>query len=637
MPPPRRRGMSQTVPGAVDVELEDGTVVAMTPDVADVMLPPEPLGGLGASAPLAWGGGQGVPMGQGPVDVGRMNELLNAPRVMTDAAPVDPLAQFRPAGFSEAHRTQAPAMQRAPAGEAGKTPPPAGTQAGTNGTQPTSQSQGAPVFATGGATAPGGAGGGVEDRFALLDQLTGGRISGQGGGGGPGGPRVTTTQTSSREILNPTEQQAAALGNVQQELGTIDRMQRDQLVDASEREALRLEQAAAVGKQANADLNALDAERAERRRALEGARDQYVQRVDGLTRDVAAGRIDRNRIWNDDGAAGQVAAALSIAVGGIVQGLTDAPNTALEIINAAIDRDIEEQRTNLDAQRAALGDAHSLADLASQGIDDFDAQTAAMREAKLADVRRTLEQMDAEGQPSEVRAAIQAMLTDLDKEAAQAREAGVLAQVERIQINRESVQRAGGGGGRRRGLSVSDAIRAAEFAGVPGAGGEGGEVDRQGVRALSVREQELNRVDEAIGRMENLFGESGPGVGLVGGRVPDLSLRISSFFGGPGAEGLELRRALRDTRGAFTRARTGAGMSLTEAEREADQLGLREDATVEEVRNGMRDARALVDRDRATARASVDDRSLAEYDRRLAAQGGLSRSSLRTSRRPGEE
>jgi hypothetical protein len=622
----RRRGMSQTVPGAVDVETDDGLVIPVTPEMAD-MLAPAPLGGPGASAPLAWGGGEGLPMGDFmPPDAGAVNAILNAPRTMSDAAPADPLASFRPAGFSDAHPPQAPALR--PVQQPAQAPAP---------TQPSPQMPaGGGVFATRNAPQqPAGPSSGA--RMALLDQLTNGAISGQPAGGGSGGPRVTTTTTGTQESLVGTPEQQAALADLtDQQYGLRDAAIADTRA-AGERNAAVAQQQAEARARGDEQVRAIEAQRMVERRPFEEAQRAYLQRANQLTRDVAAGRIDRSRIWNDENEAGRVSAAISLAVGAFANGLTGAPNLALDTINEAIDRDIQEQLSNLDAQRGAAADARAEVQMGRELLGDFDEQTSLLREAKIASVLRSLEEMDLRNQPAEIRAAAEQIARGLEEQRVAAQQAGVQSAMQRVVREQQTVQRRGGGGGGRRGLSIGDAIRVAEFAGQGPQ--EAPEIDNTGIRAASVRLQDLNRADEAIGRLEGFISDGDiPGVGLVGGRIPDASLRLGSFFGGDSAGGraLEARRALRDATGAFTRIRTGAGMPLEEAEKEAAQLGLREDATVEEVINGIRDARALIQRDNATIRASVDPTSLSEFDRRVATEGGLSRSSLRTARRPGE-
>jgi len=93
--------------------------------------------------------------------------------------------------------------------------------------------------------------------------------------------------------------------------------------------------------------------------ALETAlreRDQYAAQTQELIRGVASRRVDPTQFFSSRGAAGGFAAALNVAAGSLASSLTGNPNTALEILNAAIERDIQAQEfdTNNAARAANL-------------------------------------------------------------------------------------------------------------------------------------------------------------------------------------------------------------------------------------------------------------------------------------------
>lgn len=66
---------------------------------------------------------------------------------------------------------------------------------------------------------------------------------------------------------------------------------------------------------------------------------------------VMAGKIDPNRVWNNTSTAGQVGSLVGVLLSGIGSGLTGQSNMAMDVINKAIDRDIEAQKQDLGKQK----------------------------------------------------------------------------------------------------------------------------------------------------------------------------------------------------------------------------------------------------------------------------------------------
>lgn len=78
------------------------------------------------------------------------------------------------------------------------------------------------------------------------------------------------------------------------------------------------------------------------------------QKKEAIVKDIQNGKIDPSRIYNSMGTGNRVMAGISLLLGGISQGLTGAKsNPAMDVINNAVDRDI-------DAQKAELGKKQNL-------------------------------------------------------------------------------------------------------------------------------------------------------------------------------------------------------------------------------------------------------------------------------------
>lgn len=86
-----------------------------------------------------------------------------------------------------------------------------------------------------------------------------------------------------------------------------------------------------------------------------------------------SGKIDPNRVWNSMSTGNKVLAGISVLLGGLSQGLTGGKsNPAMDVIDAAIDRDI-------DAQKANLGKYGSLLSFNMQKYNRLDTAMAATR------------------------------------------------------------------------------------------------------------------------------------------------------------------------------------------------------------------------------------------------------------------
>lgn len=118
-------------------------------------------------------------------------------------------------------------------------------------------------------------------------------------------------------------------------------------------QALRAQQVASDGaaaiekaRLANAAQQELDNAKAleDRRADYERQRDEIQGRAENLANDVASGRLDPNRLWSKLDTGQRLGNAISLILGGIGSALAGGPNQALQVIEGAIDRDIESQK-----------------------------------------------------------------------------------------------------------------------------------------------------------------------------------------------------------------------------------------------------------------------------------------------------
>lgn len=102
---------------------------------------------------------------------------------------------------------------------------------------------------------------------------------------------------------------------------------------------------------------------------IQAERDRQAQRalqqeksLDDIRKDVEElgnAKVDPDRLWNSRSTAQKVIGAISVFIGGGL-GVRTGRNIPLEIINRAIDQDIDAQKANITAKRGALAEKRSL-------------------------------------------------------------------------------------------------------------------------------------------------------------------------------------------------------------------------------------------------------------------------------------
>lgn len=110
-----------------------------------------------------------------------------------------------------------------------------------------------------------------------------------------------------------------------------------------------------------AQANAKNAQAANEAKAIQGSNDlqqkvfddsqarakDWNAKLDDLSNQVAAGKVDPNQYVNNMSTGNKIAAAIAIGLGGIGAGLAGQPNQAAEVLNKAIAKDVEAQKENI--------------------------------------------------------------------------------------------------------------------------------------------------------------------------------------------------------------------------------------------------------------------------------------------------
>lgn len=127
-----------------------------------------------------------------------------------------------------------------------------------------------------------------------------------------------------------------------------------------------------------------------------------------LQKDIATQKIDPSRIWTNASTGNRVTAGISLLLGGLSQGLTGAKsNPAMDVINNAIDRDI-------DAQKAELGKKQNLLSLNLQKYGRLDQAFQATKMQIMAVTQAQINQQAAKMGSKQALAAAQVATGQMD-------------------------------------------------------------------------------------------------------------------------------------------------------------------------------------------------------------------------------
>jgi hypothetical protein len=142
---------------------------------------------------------------------------------------------------------------------------------------------------------------------------------------------------------------------------------------------------------------------------------KYQKQSEALQNAVASAKVDPNRIYKEGGAlastGSKITAALSVLLGGIGAGLTHQSNGALDLLNAAINRDIDAQKN--DQQKAT-----TLWKMNRENTTSEQAANLATRDQYLSLAKAQLQQGAATAQGPIAQARYAAAILPLDKELA---------------------------------------------------------------------------------------------------------------------------------------------------------------------------------------------------------------------------
>lgn len=359
-------------------------------------------------------------------------------------------------------------------------------------------------------------------------------------------------------------------------------------------------QAAAIDRErlaaeADAQQQELAARRAE---AMNTATQAYAAAV----QEARSSQVNPSRLFQNGGG---ISVAIATVLGSLGSALTGGPNTALDMINRAIDRDIQAQTTNqANAQRAAQN-ARGLIDITRERFSDEAAQIASARSLAMDQVAQRIERQAASLQSAAAQDHAAALAEQLRQQALQSARDAAIAEQTRLLEQRQAIadirvreaeatqaeRRAVGGGGSPSGRLSRQArlARQLEQAGVSRAAA----LQVAGLGGLPIDEdselsgQERGNVaaaEEALARVEALVPAQGdiPGFGQIESAVPDAIA---------GEDARRLRQAVRQLVEIYGRLHSGGAISDQEFATFNRVIGSGRFQTETELRDGLRAVR----------------------------------------------
>jgi hypothetical protein len=394
--------------------------------------------------------------------------------------------------------------------------------------------------------------------------------------------------------------------------------------------AIAQREAQAAGDDARRQQQAVAASEDERRRIeteRQGAMSQAMGRYQRAIDRVASARVDPNHWFRDQGAFGTVGATIAVALGALGSAISgSSTNGALEGINQAIERDLDAQRSEIDAGRAAADLEGNMLSVVGREFSDRDAAREAARAAMLSQAELELQAQTADIANDEALVNAEALRAQLAQARATAEQAALDAQSQRdlraAQARRFSAQamrdehRAMGGGAARPQRYTTPMYEAFERAIAGGASRE--EAARQtgfapedAPRHSSMTTEQRAPLDAMSAALDSLEAQLPP---MGEGDIPGVGFYDSLA---PGPQGRLFRQEIENTMDLLARLRSGANAPTAEIDRFMAILGAGTFQTEEEFRNGLR----IVRRDLAARLGRSGEREAAP-DRELASFGG---------------
>ncbi len=300
----------------------------------------------------------------------------------------------------------------------------------------------AQAMAAAGAISPGTA-----DQFASPGQRGGGAAPGLPAGfsaATPAGKKLARTQRKFGRDIKASEK---ALGEAQEDVSQA--VARQGAIQAG----VAAQTAEALGRR-NAEIMKLD----QQQKRIDTERNKAVGEITGkinsLTEEVAGFELDPQRMFaGPEGTARKIGAGIAIALGAIGSGLAGGPNRGMDVINQAIDKDLDVQKAQFQQKKQQLGAQKSLLAVNTERFGSLQAGVEATRIQQMEATARRIEALQAASQSplakekaaeaaGQIRAQAAERKTQLSQQLQDSREKSILRQEDLRQTNASAAAKA---------------------------------------------------------------------------------------------------------------------------------------------------------------------------------------------------
>lgn len=270
----------------------------------------------------------------------------------------------------------------------------------------------------------------------------------QGAGGGGGGPRTKQTIRREVNVAPKTPEQLAQMQRFSEqgtENAKAELAGQEQINDAIlQRQQSRLDAMEDI----KARQDDIQTEYEDRRKTMQGRQKALETRFKESDEAVSSYKIDPGKLWKEKGTLAQVFAAISIGAGQFGASVNGGRNTASDIIDAAISRNISAQQEELqklkENRSSVRGEVASNLDSLSQLVTE----EAAKKSQLYTSIDKMLEMQIGATQDEEQLGNLKAMRADMQQKKVAMQQEAYQNLLGRGVVEQTSVR--GGGGGKQK-------------------------------------------------------------------------------------------------------------------------------------------------------------------------------------------
>lgn len=218
---------------------------------------------------------------------------------------------------------------------------------------------------------------------------------------------TSSFQTTSPEAKKMQEKADAEQKKANEAAYTVEETKRNLIANTIENQNLQT-------------VQANDAMKA-RMAAQQAAMNQMDEKARVVEQEAMDARLKGDHLWGDEGTGNRVLAAIGLAMGGFGQAFNGKQNPAIDIINKAIDRDIEIQKANAAQKGKAADIARNQFSRMKEIYGDENIAKAAVKAMNLEQSANDVKLIEARSAAPEAKAKLQKMNADLMAKSAEER------------------------------------------------------------------------------------------------------------------------------------------------------------------------------------------------------------------------